>query len=180
MASPDPPQDAPKRAIAPPLPLEWTQQGQQGDTPKPVVVRFPWDVADVSIEDEEVMIVGTAGQKITKMGSDLYDRCNPKLKQLVLRSHLIKDMEGIAGFQELELLELYDNVVDKLQELNGGEGTYPGKSLRVLDMSYNVIRDMDPVSFCPNLRELCTFVLLHLRFKCIFFLCSACMHPFII
>ena len=31
----------------------------------------------------------------------------------------------------------------------------PGTNLRVLDISYNVIRDMGPVSLCPNLQELC-------------------------
>jgi Leucine-rich repeat (LRR) protein len=29
-------------------------------------------------------------------------------------------------------------------------------NLRVLDMSYNAIRDMGAVRACPNLQELCT------------------------
>lgn len=62
--------------------------------------------------------------------------------------------------EHLELLELYDNMVDELRELDGGEKDgdgvgLPGRNLRVLDISYNVIRDMGPVSLCPNLQELC-------------------------
>jgi Leucine-rich repeat (LRR) protein len=41
---------------------------------------------------------------------------------------------------------------DKDEENGGG---LPGQTLRVLDMSFNVIRDMQPVQFCPNLVELC-------------------------
>lgn len=33
-------------------------------------------------------------------------------------------------------------------------GGRPGRTLKVLDVSYNGIRDMGPVSFCPNLQEL--------------------------
>jgi hypothetical protein len=65
-------------------------------------------------------------------------------------------MEGIGDLKKLELLELYDNMIDELRELNGNDGDgLPGVGLRVLDMSYNVIRDMGPVQFCPNLKELC-------------------------
>eukprot|EP00957_Ditylum_brightwellii_P008912 674357-Ditylum_brightwellii.AAC.1 len=89
------------------------------------------------------------------MGTDLASRCSPNLTHLVLRSHLIHKMEGLRGFEKLELLELYDNMVDSLDDLNEGEDGKPGVTLRVLDMSYNAIRDMGPVQFCPNLQELC-------------------------
>jgi len=51
-------------------------------------------------------------------------------------------------------LELYDNAIDSLDGLNDGDGGVPCKTLHILDMSYNVIRDMGPVQFCPNLVEL--------------------------
>jgi protein phosphatase 1 regulatory subunit 7 len=140
-----------RRATAP-LPLDWTRiQQKEGDEP---VVRYPWNVWDIDKEEDELCIVGTAGQKITKMGVELGDYCNPKLKKLILRSSLIKTMEGIDTFEELELLELYDNMIDALSSLNEGANGSPGMTLKTLDMSYNVIRDMSPVSFCPNLREL--------------------------
>jgi len=153
------------------LPLDWTrvqpssrpagavlQEKEEHDpesTHPSSVVRYPWDVADFSKQDEELIIVGTAGQKITRMGIDLGDHLSLHLKQLVLRSHLIRTMEGLSTFAELELLELYDNMIDALQALGEGVNGAPGSTLRVLDMSYNVIRDMTPVQQCPNLRELC-------------------------
>ena len=138
------------------LPLEWTQQGQCDAADAPAnVIRYPSEVTKFTKEDEEIMVVGTAGQKITRMGPKFYEEANPKLKQLIFRSHLIRTMEGLDGFKELELLELYDNMVDELTNLNDGEEGAPGKTLRTLDMSYNVIRDMQPVEFCPNLTELC-------------------------
>jgi protein phosphatase 1 regulatory subunit 7 len=106
---------------------------------------------------DHLEIVGTSGQKVTRMGSDLSTRY-PNLESLVLRSHLIRTMDGLASFKKLEVLELYDNMIDELRDLNneGEKGTdgAPGKLLRVLDISYNVIRDMGPVEFCPNLQEL--------------------------
>lgn len=149
----------PKRAqLTGPLPLDWTRvqpvaQGEEGESHEDVV-RYPWEVIEIEPNEEELMIVGTAGQKITKMGVELGDHLNPKLKQLVLRSHMIQTMEGLHKFEELDLLELYDNQIHALQALNEGVNGAPGIKLRVLDMSYNVIRDMQPVSFCPNLREL--------------------------
>eukprot|EP00980_Cylindrotheca_fusiformis_P029574 scaffold23530_cov117-Cylindrotheca_fusiformis.AAC.1 len=113
-------------------------------------IRYPEDVADIFPDEVEIYIVGTAGQKITVMNDDFYKQCNPNLERLVLRSHLIQHIKGIQGFTKLELLELYDN---QLQELNCLE--VPGPNLRVLDMSYNAIRDMSPVNVCVNLTELC-------------------------
>jgi Leucine-rich repeat (LRR) protein len=59
-------------------------------------------------------------------------------------------MQGLQNFTKLDLLELYDNMLEALECLEG-----PGPSLRVLDMSYNEIRDMAPVALCANLQELC-------------------------
>lgn len=151
-----------------PLPLDWTRvqphhskqaDGDEDDDHEHDVIRYPWDVAEIPDDEDEVIVVGTAGQKITRMGLDLGKRCSPGLKKLVLRSHLIRTMEGLSEFKQLELLELYDNMVDKLESLDEGENCAPGPTLRVLDMSYNVIRDMAPVMLCPNLRELCKHVL---------------------
>ncbi len=147
-----------KQAVLAPLPLEWTQMGSTIDDPSPVdIIRYPWEVMEISSDPEEthITIVGTAGQKITRMGFNLKDYVSPNLTHLVFRSHLIKEMEGLAGMNHLELLELYDNMIDELKDLDGGEGGLPGVGLRVLDISYNVIRDMTPISLCPNLTELC-------------------------
>lgn len=134
------------------LPLDWTQMGGQQPAP---AIRYPADVAEILPEDTEICIVGTAGQKITNMGPDFSSTVNPKLTQLILRSHLIRTMEGIDKFTALELLELYDNQVDALKGLDSGEGGLPGITIRTLDMSYNVIREMKPIALCPNLQELC-------------------------
>jgi len=135
-----------RAAVLADLPLDWTRVGQTDISSRPR--RLPGDVMEFSSNETDLCIVGTAGQKITVMGSILHS-C-PKLKSLVLRSHLIIDMEGLdLKENELELLELYDNQIQALQDLH-----YVGPNLRVLDMSYNVIREMAPVSFCPNLTEL--------------------------
>lgn len=56
---------------------------------------------------------------------------------------------------KLEVLELYDNQITELRELDGGVGGGVGvTNLKVLDISYNVIRDMGPLTYCPNLQEL--------------------------
>jgi len=170
------------------LPLDWTQLGpsssQNNQTQPKSVIRLPADVVDISSSDTELTIVGTAGQKITHMGRDFYKHCNAaEMTHLVLRSHVIRKMEGLRGFQKLELLELYDNQIEYLEDLyddnndlyvsqqdeentesivkedleNPIDCKWPGKTIQILDMSYNVIRDMAPVRFCPNLVELCTF-----------------------
>ena len=156
-----------KQAVLAPLPMEWTQMACPDATKDlaPVdTVRYPWDVMDLPNADTNMdflEIVGTAGQKVTRMGN--VSQRYPNLESLVLRSHLIRTMDGLANFNKLEVLELYDNIIDELRGLNnedtrsngeGGAGI-PGKLLRVLDISYNVIRDMAPVEFCPNLQELC-------------------------
>lgn len=137
------------------LPLAWTTLGNQEKAPK---LRYPSDVADLDPTEDELYIVGTAGQKITHMGPDLSTRMdvtNPDINKLILRSHVIRTMEGLQHFRKLHTLELYDNQVEALECLDEGEDGAPGCTLKVLDMSYNVIRDMAPVQVCPHLTELC-------------------------
>lgn len=141
------------------LPLDWTNIG--GNITHEVKgreIRYPLDCMDYSNNPEETYleIIGTAGLKITHMGKDLNKTCSPNLTHLILRSHLIAKMEGLKGFQTLELLELYDNQIEYLEQLGNDdpEERNMGESLKVLDMSYNVIRSMEPVRFCPNLTEL--------------------------
>jgi protein phosphatase 1 regulatory subunit 7 len=135
-----------------PLPLDWTKLGvggggggEDGSFP----VRYPNDVTEWSPDDTEVCIVGTAGQKITVLGTVFSDpeKTNiSELTSLVLRSHLIKDMAGLGSLPKLDTLELYDNMVQSLDEISlKGCGQM---TLRVLDMSYNAIRDMSPVQYC--------------------------------
>ncbi len=136
-----------------PLEMGWTQLGATADDLLPL--RYPHDVADWTADDVEIYVVGTAGQKITALGDDFTTRSrltNPKLERLVLRSHLIKSMDNLGDLTQLQLLELYDNMVQTLDEdsLRGC-----GPSLRTLDMSFNAIRDMEPVRLCTgNLTEL--------------------------
>lgn len=151
------------------LPLEWTQMGNNSaaEQQQQPVIRYPCDVMAMEAmdpTDTELCIVGTAGQKITHMGPTFFETTpNPaSLTSLILRSHVIRKIEGLQGFINLELLELYDNQVDSLSTcffpMDDG-GCCPGRTLKILDMSYNSIRDMDPVAFCPNLQELCTLLL---------------------
>lgn len=132
-----------------PLPLDWTNLGGNNDDNDKMPVRCPHEVADWLPEDTDVCIVGTAGQKITVLGDDF---ANPErtnlleMTSLVLRSHLIKEMPGLGSLSKLETLELYDNMVQSLDEesLKGCGRT----TLRILDMSYNAIRSMAPVQYC--------------------------------
>mmetsp|Transcript_23411 Transcript_23411/g.57578 ORF Transcript_23411/g.57578 Transcript_23411/m.57578 type:complete len:424 (+) Transcript_23411:251-1522(+) len=137
-----------KKVVPPDMPIEWTKMGETGDA-EALPIRYPEDVAEISPDELDICIVGTAGMKITVMSNDFYKNCNENLESLVLRSHLITNMKGLEGFKKLDLLELYDN---QLQDLSGLE--VPGPNLRVLDMSYNAIRDMSPVAICVNLKEL--------------------------
>lgn len=204
------------------LPLHWTKLGAQqplapeapSGAPEQVATaaRYPQDVVDIDPDELELVVVGTAGQKITAMGERLSELMHPQLESLVLRSHLIRSIQGIQDLTSLELLELYDNQVASLDGLalvqahtekgvsmnmtqeacpsaDGRAADFgahvppldqdddtqvetgavttssstvafsllaPRHKLRVLDMSYNVIRDMSPIEYCPNLQELCT------------------------
>lgn len=142
------------------MPLDWTRvdtPAAAASTEESMPVRYPWNVTDIDKQEKDLVIVGTAGQKITRMGPNLGDYCSPRMEQLIFRSHLIGKMEGLSSLTSLELLELYDNMIEELQCLNEGKGGAPGATLKVLDMSYNVIRNMEPVQFCPHLTELCTY-----------------------
>jgi protein phosphatase 1 regulatory subunit 7 len=204
---PSPDQQGPQEAMAAaaaaaaPFPVHWTKLGvptlqaqppQHGEAADggaaegasaaaAAAVRRPQDVVDIDPGDLELVVVGTAGQKITAMGEGLDGLVHPRLESLVLRSHLLRSIEGIGRLGSLELLELYDNQVASLDGLalvpepagpgdggaeagaagGGSAGPPPAPGprlkLRVLDMSYNVIRDMSPVQLCPNLQELCAF-----------------------
>lgn len=152
-----------KKVVPPELPLDWTNLGPDSSDSRPI--RYPADVMDFSKDDTYLEIIGTAGQKITHMGKSLMNEVSPEITELIFRSHLISKMEGIRGMKKLELLELYDNQIEYLDELDGpnsdgddensDRGT--GFNLKTLDMSYNVIRDMEPVIHCPNLVELCKY-----------------------
>jgi len=157
------------KKVVPPLPLDWTKMAEcnEEDIAPVDQIRYPWDVMDIPLppdqSETQFLIVGTAGQKITRMGSNLCDYVSKNLTHLVLRSHLIRTMEGISKLKHLELLELYDNMIDEIGDLSSGElvdngeeddDGLPATNLRVLDISYNVIRDMNPVSQCRNLQEL--------------------------
>jgi hypothetical protein len=153
-------EEAPRNVQVQGLPLDWTQLSS-GAAER--AIRYPSDVAEIDVTDDELCIVGTAGQKITNMGPDFSTTMNSNLRRLILRSHVIRKIEGLQNFACLELLELYDNQVESLSScLDSNEGR-PGATLLVLDMSYNSIRDMEPVALCPNLQELCTCVLLRSR-----------------
>lgn len=167
------------KKVVPPLPLDWTKMAEcnegEDDNVAPVdAIRYPWDVIDFPLPPDptetHLTIVGTAGQKITRMGSNLHEYVSANLTHLVLRSHLIRTMEGISKLKHLELLELYDNMIDEINDLSRGElvdnngdeedenneedDGLPARNLRVLDISYNVIRDMNPIAQCLNLQEL--------------------------
>lgn len=66
----------------------------------------------------------------------------------MLRSCLIKSMNGIESLVGLQKLEIYDN---QLQAISGLDRL---ENLLVLDISYNGIRDMSPVCVCKKLQKL--------------------------
>jgi protein phosphatase 1 regulatory subunit 7 len=158
------------KKVVPPLPLDWTKMAEcneEEDISPADAIRYPWDVMELPLPPDQsethLTIVGTAGQKITRMGDNLCEYVSQNLTHLVLRSHLIRTMEGVSKLKHLELLELYDNMIDEITDLSTGElvdngdeedDGLPAKNLRVLDISYNVIRDMNPISQCLNLQEL--------------------------
>ena len=155
------------KKVIPPLPLDWTKMAEcQEDIAPADAIRYPWDVMSLPLPPDQsettLTVVGTAGQKITRMGSNLNEYVSDNLTHLVLRSHLIRKMEGVSKLKHLELLELYDNMIDEIYDLSPGlvdvgeeeSDGLPARNLRVLDISYNVIRDMNPISQCLNLQEL--------------------------
>jgi protein phosphatase 1 regulatory subunit 7 len=109
----------------------------------------PQDVVDYELDpsDDHLAIIGTAGKKVTTIGG--LEKLD--LRILVLRSHLIRKMEGLAEQVNLETLELYDNAVDGLED---AESMARFTKLQVLDISFNSIRDMAPVAPLTTLTEL--------------------------
>lgn len=121
-----------KKVVPPTIPLDWTRMNKCEEQSPADAIRYPWDVVIIDPNETYCEVVGTAGMKITRMGSDLQSHISPDTTDIVLRSHLIRKMEGIKGLKKLELLELYDNMVDSLSidELGGDEEGLPGKNLR--------------------------------------------------
>lgn len=156
------PAAAKKQATLTPFPLDWTKPACDGfgEDEDGLPIRYPSDVTEIPWDETEIVVVGTAGQKITNIGPDFSVpfTTHDTMKSIIFRSHLIKKLEGFDHFVNLDLLELYDNQVEALDNLNNRiKDRTMGQSLRVLDMSFNSIRDMQPVEFCPNLQELCKF-----------------------
>ena len=117
-----------KKVVPPELPLDWTKMAERNEEeggekiPPADAIRYPWDVMDLPRPPDQsetyLTIVGTAGQKITRMGSNLHEYVSTNLTHLVLRSHLIRTMEGLSklkdfsgtknpGTKNLALLLLY-------------------------------------------------------------------------
>ncbi|KAG5176711.1 hypothetical protein JKP88DRAFT_202902 [Tribonema minus] len=111
-----------------------------GEAPRPIVT--PGDVVELVPGMQDIYIVGTVDGfgKVTKITG-----LEP---ELTLRSCLIEKMENLETLTELERLELYDNQILTLADLT------PFKKLRILDMSYNLIKSTAAAAACPLLEEL--------------------------
>jgi len=107
---------------------------------------IPADVCEFKVGDSVIFVVGTRGEKVTRIGG--LDHMATSLQELVLRSCLIADMDGAQNLTSLKKLELYDNQVEALIPLP------KLTSLTILDISFNAIREMGPVASCPLLEEL--------------------------
>lgn len=71
------------------------------------------------------------------------------IQVLILRSCLVSQIEGIEELSMLEKLELYDNHIETIRNIEHLN------NLKVLDLSFNAIREMVPlVGCCPLLEEL--------------------------
>lgn len=106
---------------------------------------IPSDVATFNVEDAAVNVIGTREGKVTKIRGLENMK---KLKSLVLRSCLISKMEGLESLESLEKLELYDNHVESIENIS------TLSKLKVLDLSFNAIRELVPLAeSCPLLEE---------------------------
>lgn len=74
----------------------------------------PRDVVAFDAASEEVFHVGTTGQKIT-----IIEGLEPcaGLRSLTLRSSLLRRMTGVGHLVALTHLELYDNKIERLEDL---------------------------------------------------------------
>ena len=71
-----------------------------------------------------------------------------RCQTLVLRSCLVSQIEGLDDLEALEKLELYDNHVESIDNISRLH------NLKVLDLSFNAIRELVPLaSCCPLLEE---------------------------
>ena len=96
-----PPPPAQKQAVVAPLPLEWTRMAECAANPdqNPAnTTRYAWDVTDIDPNETELIVVGTAGEKITRMGHDLHTHVSPNMTHLVLRSHLIRTVSVSVAY----------------------------------------------------------------------------------
>lgn len=130
------------------------------------LIKIPSDVIDIKLGDESLYVIGTREGKVTKIDGleilreslsvsvILYQYLSTRLsltciKQvLVLRSCLVSTIENVASLVLLTKLELYDNQIEAIT------GIETLVNLKILDLSFNVIRELGPVSQCPLLEEL--------------------------
>ena len=78
--------------------------------------------------------VNSSGRKLTLLSG--LEAC-PRLRELHVRSNLLRRMLGVRHCPALEVLELYDNRIEKVEDLGRA------KLLRVLDLSYNCVRAIE-------------------------------------
>jgi protein phosphatase 1 regulatory subunit 7 len=69
------------------------------------------------------------------------------LQAIILRSCLLSKIEGIQEQNKLEKLELYDNHIEVIENISHLH------NLKVLDLSFNAIREMVNLSECCPLLE---------------------------
>jgi protein phosphatase 1 regulatory subunit 7 len=108
-------------------------------------VVLPCDVVPLSGTLEELVWVGTQGNKVT-----IIDGLShlTRLRVLCLRSNLLRSCAGLSSvIGTLEELELYDNQLRELEELEGARG------LRLLDVSYNKLRSLQGLRGAAPLLE---------------------------
>jgi Leucine-rich repeat (LRR) protein len=119
--------------------------GQDDAAPTPIIT--PGDIVELPDDMEDLYLVGTVDgmAKVTKIAG--IDHL-VNLKELTLRSCLLKHMEGLENLRDLQKLELYDNQLLKMECMS------TLTQLRVLDMSYNLIKSLQPVEDCPLLEEI--------------------------
>lgn len=134
------------------------------DLPPPDRLVIPADVVEIGKDDESIVIIGTRGTKVTKIAG-LEGMNNLKvsnfttfamwvlififLQELVLRSCLVSEMEGMGDLVSLQKLELYDNQIESI------DGVQNLSMLRILDLSFNAIRVIPSLAdSCPFLEEL--------------------------